>query len=74
MDIKDEELYYYHEIKKEFETEEYNELVDILFHYMEAYVNGWWMDAGLFQDECENLIGIRKHEDMIEIIKQYTGR
>ena len=41
---------------------------------MEAYVNGWWMDAGLFQDECENLIGIRKHEDMIEIIKQYTGR
>jgi hypothetical protein len=74
MKVTDTEMYYYQEIKKEFETEEYNELVDILFHYMRAYVNGWGLDACIFQDECENLVGIREHDDMIELIKQYTGR
>lgn len=74
MVIRDEDIYFYKEIKNVFETEDYNELVDVLYHYMESYITGRIFDVGLFRDECENLIGIRDHEDIIEIIKQYTGR
>ena len=44
-----------------------NELNEVLYKYMEAYVNN---DDSLilYLDEIENLINIRNHEDIIELI------
>lgn len=44
-----------------------NELNEVLYKYMEAYVNN---DDSLilYLDEIENLINIRKHEEIIELI------
>ena len=74
MRITDTDVYYFREIENVFKTEDYNELVDVLYHYMKAYVNGLTMDVCLFRDECENLINVSNHDDIIEIIKMYIGR
>ena len=44
-----------------------NELNEVLYKYMEAYVNN---DDSLilYLDEIENLINIRNHEEIIELI------
>ena len=47
--------------------EEPDELIDSLYHYMKAYMNNSF-DRILFQDEIENLIGIRNHIDIINYI------
>ena len=54
-------------IKKLYE-EEYNELYDVLYHYMYAYINDHKFDCCLFADECENIMGIRNHEDIVTLI------
>jgi len=66
-----DDVYYYLAIKKLYETEEYNELYDVLYNYMDAYLYGSKMEAYMLKDECENLIGIREHEDIINEIKKY---
>ena len=45
----------------------HNELNEMLYKYMEAYVNN---DDSLilYLDEIENLINIRNHEEIIELI------
>lgn len=45
----------------------HNELNEVLYKYMEAYVNN---DDSLilYLDEIENLINIRNHEEIIELI------
>lgn len=51
---------------------DYDELSDSMFHYMNAYINNTTLDTELFRDEIENLLGIREHKDIIEfIIKEY---
>lgn len=51
---------------------DYDELSDSMFHYMDAYLNNIGLDTQLFKDEIENLLGIREHKDIIEyIIKEY---
>lgn len=51
---------------------DYDELSDSMFHYMNAYIKGISLDMELFKDEIENLLGIREHKDIIEfIIKEY---
>ena len=47
---------------------DYNELVDSMFQYMNAHLNNILFDKELFRDEIENLIGIRKHKDIIKYI------
>lgn len=47
---------------------EYDELCDSLYNYMKSYIEGYIFDIGLFKDEIENLIGIRKHEEIIQYI------
>ena len=44
-----------------------NELNEVLYKYMEAYVNN---DDSLilYLDEIENLINIRNHEEIIELV------
>ena len=44
-----------------------NELNEVLYKYMEAYINN---DGSLilYLDEIENLINIRNHEEIIELI------
>ena len=44
-----------------------NELNEVMYKYMEAYVNN---DDSLilYLDEIENLINIRNHEEIIELI------
>ena len=44
-----------------------NELNEVLYKYMEAYINN---DDSLilYLDEIENLINIRNHEEIIELI------
>ena len=54
-------------VKDKFENE-YDELYDALYYYMLTYLEDKKMDNYLFKDEIENLIGIRKHEDIIEYI------
>lgn len=51
---------------------DYNELADSMFQYMNAHVNNILFDKELFRDEIENLIGIRKHKEIINyIIKNF---
>jgi len=51
----------------------YDEIVDSLYHYMFSIVNGYQFDVGMFADEIENLIGIRKRTDIINyILKNYS--
>lgn len=47
----------------------YDELVDSLYHYMKYYlIDRTCIDVCMFQDEIENLIGIRNHEDIMNYI------
>ena len=57
----------YHKIKKIYEVWDYSELYDVLFHYMNAYMEDD-NEMILFRDECENLIGIKQHEDIVKYI------
>jgi hypothetical protein len=51
---------------------DYNELADSMFQYMNSHVNNILFDKELFRDEIENLIGIRKHKEIINyIIKNF---
>ena len=70
---KKRETLAYNIIRKRFTSEdEYDELCDSLYQYMDSYMNGYMFDAGMFMDEVENLIGIRGHEVVIDyIIKNY---
>jgi hypothetical protein len=47
---------------------DYDELYDSLYNYMKSYIEGYTFDTSLFRDEIENLIGIRKHEEIIKYI------
>jgi hypothetical protein len=58
--------------KHMYENEEYDELWDELYHYMDAYLNHpHSIDVVIFADFIENLINIRKHEDILEVIFKY---
>jgi hypothetical protein len=53
-------------------SEEYDELWDELYHYMDAYLsNPHSVEVIIFADLVENLIGVRKHEDILEVIFKY---
>lgn len=54
-------------IKNKYDNE-YDELYDALYYYMLTYLSEEYMDNYLFKDEVENLIGIRKHEDIVDYI------
>lgn len=47
---------------------EYTELYDSLYYYMEAYIKGYRMDIELFRDEVENYLNIRSHTDIVNYI------
>ena len=73
MRVKAEDIIAYKLITKRFidKEREYDELCDSLFHYMQVYIIGSF-DVILFADEVENLIGIRKHREIVDyIIKNY---
>ena len=57
----------YHKMKKIYEVWDYNELYDALYHYIDAYMEDN-SEMILFRDECENLIGIKEHEDIVKYI------
>lgn len=57
----------YYAIQEEYDIE-YNELIDDLYHYMEAYINKRITDVTIFADCIENMLGIRKHEEIINYI------
>ena len=57
----------YKRIKTLYETQEYNELYDILYHYMNAFIDECF-DIILFRDEFENVTGISSHEEIVDYI------
>lgn len=59
----------YETLKYEMENN-YTEITDILFNYIESYINQKWFDVGLFADECENITGLRNHDEILELIKK----
>lgn len=50
------------------EEREYYEIADALYSYMKAYKEGYMFDAGIFEDEIENYLGIRGHENIVNYI------
>lgn len=64
-----------YKIVEEKYTNNYNELNDSLYHYLKYYlIDENYSDICMFQDEIENLIGIRNHEDIINYILKGGGR
>ena len=61
------EMLAFKHVKEKFEND-YNELHDSLYYYMLTYLEGKRMDNCLFKDEVENLVGVRKHEDILNYI------
>lgn len=49
-------------------TEEYDELTESMFQYMNSYINGNKIEAIMFLDEIENITGINKHDDVVDFI------
>ena len=47
---------------------EYTELYDALYYYMETHIKGYIMDRELFRDEVENYLDIRSHSDILDYI------
>ena len=66
-----EELAYILIYKRFNNTDDYDELCDALYHYMEAYLKGFNFDVSMFADEIENLADIRNHTDIINYILKY---
>ena len=50
--------------------EQYDEMIDILYHYMLSYKENL-PDIMLFRDEFENMTGERDHEFIIDYILNY---
>lgn len=46
----------------------YDESIDILYHYFKSIIDGNQFDTYLFADEFENLIGIREHDDIVHYV------
>lgn len=65
--ITDQDYRIYFKLKKLYE-EDYDELIDDLYHYMNAYINDIRLDIIMCADCIENLLGIREHEEIISYI------
>lgn len=50
--------------------EQYDEMIDILYHYMLSYKENL-PDIMLFRDEFENMTGERDHEFIVDYILNY---
>ena len=50
--------------------EQYDEMIDILYHYMLSYKENL-PDIMLFRDEFENMTGERDHEFIVDYILSY---
>ena len=61
------DMYYYLKMKVYYEKQN-DELIDSLYHYFKALIEGYIFDVVLFRDEIENLIGLRDHNEIIEFI------
>lgn len=47
-----------------------NELNEVIFMYMEAFMLVNEIDKQIYLDEIENLIGVREHEKILKIINE----
>lgn len=65
--VKEREILAYAKVNLEY-TKNYDEITDSLYMYMKAYINGSKMEATMFMDEVENLIGLNNHEEIINYI------
>lgn len=65
--IKSRDVMAYGKIKYLYEREEYNELVDIAYHYMTAFIREV-PDIIMFRDEFENVTGIKEHHQIVNYI------
>lgn len=58
--------------KHMYNSDKCDELWDELYHYMDAYLsNPHSVEVIIFADLVENLVGVRKHEDILEVIFKY---
>lgn len=64
----DTKIYEAFEIINDLFNQHYDEVVDALYYYTKSYIDGYFMDVCMFQDEIENLLGIREHDDIINYI------
>jgi hypothetical protein len=67
--IKSRDLMAYGKTKYLYEREEYDELVDIAYHYMLSFVREL-PDIIMFRDEFENVTGIKEHHQIVSYIME----
>ena len=65
--IKSRDVMAFGKIKYLYEREEYNELVDIAYHYMQSFIRET-PDITMFRDEFENVTGIKEHYQIVNYI------
>ncbi len=65
--IKSRDLMAYGKVKYLYECEEYNELVDIAYHYMTAFIRDL-PEIIMFRDEFENATGVKEHYQIVNYI------
>jgi hypothetical protein len=57
----------YVKVKYLYEREEYNELVDIAYHYMTAFIRDL-PEMIMLRDEFENATGVKEHYQIVNYI------
>jgi hypothetical protein len=67
--IKSRDVMAYGKVKYLYECEEYNELVDIAYHYMQSFIREV-PDIIMFRDEFENVTGIKEHHQIVSYIME----
>lgn len=67
--IKSRDLMAYGKTKYLYEREEYNELVEIVYHYMQSFIRET-PDIIYFRDEFENVTGIKEHHQIVSYIME----
>lgn len=66
--IKSRDLMAYGKVKYLYEREEYNELVDIAYHYMTAFIREVEDIAMFYRYEFENATGVKEHYQIVNYI------
>ena len=65
--INERDIQAFTKVKLEY-TESYDELTESMFQYMNSYINGNKIESIMFLDEIENIIGINKHDEVVNFI------
>ena len=65
--VNERDIQAFTKVKLEY-TESYDELTESMFQYMNSYINGNKIESIMFLDEIENIIGINKHDEVVNFI------